>query len=230
MENFSFLLTAVREHFQQSKRATTPSHHVIIGDKHFASGSSAQEIVDALYESQVTLGRNPCADEDSAPQAKTVDNQSLRKTVFDEARKRHPNSFRRLFQEDPVTLRDAAGKPHRIDLPIFADKDFARNGVRYGTFVSSHFRDPAYRGHNLNSGTIAMWGANTILGDHPNTVGGLFIYRPAEGTPGYDDETMLKIDNDIDNITWPFLRKKGMVVEVSHDPSRLAEAALTLAH
>lgn len=230
VENFSFLLTAVREHFQQSKRPTSPSHHVIIGDKHFASGDSAQDIVDALYESQVTLARNPCTDEDAAPQAKTVDNQSLRKTVFEEARKRHPKSFDRLFQKDLVTLRDDAGQQHRIDLPLYADGDMARNGARYGTFVSSHFRDPAYRGHNLNSGTVAMWGANTILGTRPNTLGGLFIYRPAEGAPGYDAETMLKIDNDIDNITWPFLRKKNMTVEVSNDPARLAEAALALAY
>ncbi len=228
LENFTFLLTVLREHFQKTAQAISPSPHIVLGARSYAAGESVPEILESLYQSQVTLARNACSDDTDENNIKRVDNLSLRKIVFKDAQRRAPALFDRMFRTKPVSLPDKFGQRHELDLPIYADDhELFRNGARYATFISGFFRSAVYRGFNLDGGVRNLWNTRAIVPESSH--GGLFILRPPEGTEGYTPEVMLAIDNDIDRIVWPFLKMKNMAVEVSADPAKLTEAGLALA-
>lgn len=228
LENFSFLLTVLQDHLGGQGPIACPSPHVSFGQKRFASGFSPDQIVDRLFAAQVSIARRD-ADE-AAPDAavRTVDNSSLRRLVFQAARKKSKRLFERMFRERMVTLTDANGNEHALDLPIYADDDdLHRDGPRYATFVSAVFRSYIHRGYYMDSGSRTIWNTRSIL--HDRGQGGLYIRRPAEGASGYDAATPAAIDNDIDNVVWPFRKMKNMKIEISPDPVTLAECGLALA-
>lgn len=72
-----------------------------------------------------------------------------------------------------------------------------------------------------------IWNTRAIVSQESR--GGIYILRPPEGTKGYSPSVMTDIDNEIDRITWPFVKMKNMMVEVSSDPEKLAEYGLSLA-
>ncbi len=228
LENFTFLLTILREHLQKHGKAESPSPHITFGARQYASGDSPEDILNRLFDTMVTLNQADEGDLDETG-AKRIDTQALRKMVYKAAKKSSEAIYNRLFKHDPVILKDAYGTPHELDLPIFAPEgDLFRDGPRYGTFVSAYFRSPVYRGFNLDGGVRNLWNTRAIL---PKTSrGGLFILRPPEGSKGYSGAIINEIENDIDRATWPFLKMKGMHVEVSTDPGKLAECGLALAH
>lgn len=229
LENFTFLLTAAREHFQRTGKAESPSQHITFGHRAYAGGESISEILDSLYSTMVTLATVEDNEESGAEKTDTIDTVSLRKDIFKHVRQQSKSTYDRMFHEQPVDLHDSTGKSHVLDLPIYLkDADMHRAGTRFGTIVSAHYRSKVHRGFNLDSeGSSVLSNAHAIIGDRGR--GGFLILRPAEGEPGYTQEILNDIDNDIDRATWPFMKSKNMLVEVSSDMLKLAEAALSLA-
>lgn len=229
LENFTFLLTVVREHLQKTGRAESPSPHITFGPRKFASGDTPEAILDSLYETMVTLAARDAGEDADETGAKRIDTSAFRKLVFKAAKKSSEALYSRLFRHDPVVMTDAEGQRHELDLPLYAaDSDLFRDGPRYGTFVSAFFRSPVYRGFHLDGGVRNLWNTRAILPG--NGRGGLFILRPPDGTKGYTNAAMDDIENDIDRATWPFIKMRNMRVEVSTDPHYLAECGLELAN
>lgn len=228
LENFSFLLTVAREHFQRVGKPESPSPHILIGPRAYAAGGSVDEILDQLFHTMVTLGGME-EEEVEATNVETMDTPKLRKLVFRMAKKYSPTIFNRMFRDQPISLDDASGQPHALDLPLWAsDPELFRDGPRYGTIVSAHFRSPVYRGFNLDGGCMNLWNTRSIIQNSGR--GGFLILRPSEGTQGFDQSLINDIDNEIDRVVWPFLKMKNMLVEVSSDPETIADYALSLAN
>ncbi|MDA8093399.1 MAG: hypothetical protein M0T84_05705 [Betaproteobacteria bacterium] len=227
-ENFSLLMAAAHEHFQRTGKPESPSPHILIGPRAYAAGESVDDILDRLFRTMVTLVGSD-DDESEGPGAETIDTPKLRKLVFRAARKYARGIFETMFHEEPLSLADSSNQSHVLDLPIWArDPDLFRDGPRYGTIVSAHFRSPVYRGFNLNGGCLNLWNTRSIIND--NGRGAFLILRPAEGSAGYSQSLISDIDNEIDRAVWPFLKLKNMLVEVATDPDKIADTALSLAN
>ena len=229
MENFSFLLTSLRQSIGEANGLVHMSPHFKLGEPSFAAGDNVDALLGNLFETMVSLN---CSYDDAKgdDKAYTISTDALQKKVFALMKKQSPSLFERIYRPSPVVLEDSSNHPLRLELPIWNDQpDMCRSGgIRFGTIVSAYYRDKVHRHYNLDGGALTMVNAATLLNDK-QTHGGIFILRPESGAIGYSDGLRNEIDNDIDAATWALQKRKNVTIKVSSDPAELVQAAMELA-
>ncbi len=224
-ENFAFLLQLLRELLIEQRKLQSPSPQLTFTSKRYVAGNNPQEIVDDLYADLVTIGRNRELGRDDGPTPDVVKTIKLRKDIERIARRKMGQQWSSIFREQPVELVDESGKRHQIDLPIWRGSDLFTADL-FGTIVSAKFKSPIYRSASLLEGYVNFEQA----AKHARTGrGALLILRPSDASGMYPKAVLEEIDNDIDRITWPFLKNSRIKIHVGDTPEDLADFALALA-
>lgn len=222
-DNFKFLLALLREQIFDERKVVSPSPQIIFTKKKFAAGNNPQEIVDRLFTSMVTLSLAKEDDDEHAHPA-TLKTEKLRQRVASLARKKMGKEWITIFRDDPVSIADRNGTAHALDLPIWRGEDLISAQI-YGTILSAQFRSAAHRAASLSSGYVNFSQAAAFA---TKAKGGLLILRPDANNPSYDKSLLQDIDNDIDKITWTYLKNKNIKVHVGETAEDLTNAALAL--
>jgi hypothetical protein len=223
-DNFKFLLNLLHEQLIDGRNAISPSPQISFGERRFAAGNNPQEIVDHLYASMVTLASAKESDEEETANPAALKTEKLRERIAKLARKKMGNEWPTIFRREPVAVADGSGNKHSLDLPIWRGEDLFTAQI-YGTILSAQFRSAAHRAASLSSGYVNFSQAAEIA---TKGKGGLLILRPSIENPAYDERTLNAIDNDIDKITWTYLKKRNISIHVADTPEELTEAALAL--
>lgn len=222
-ENFQFLLKLLHEQLIEAHKTISPGPQITFGEKKFVAGNNPQEIVDHLYISMVTLAAAEDDDEDATNPA-SLGTEKLRERVAKLAQKTMGKDWPTIFRRDPVSVADSNGIRHSLDLPIWRGEDLISAQI-YGTILSAQFRSTAHRAASLASGYVNFNQATEVA---KKAKGALLILRPSATNPAYDVTLMNEIDNDIDKITWTYLKNKNVTIHVGDSPAGLANAALAL--
>lgn len=203
VENFSFLIAVIAEHFQRTGTITAISPHINFGPLRPIQGTSGEAILDSLYQSIVTL-RLP--EEQEIAANKTINTTHLRQIIFRELRREHSSLAERFLHEQPVPI-DFENRTHLLDLPVWQAEDLV-SGRLFGSIVSAHYADEVYRQHDLDRAFRNLDTAKRFITTTGR--GSLFILRPDSKDGNFP---MRDIENDIDAVAWP-LTKSGIDVEV----------------
>lgn len=223
-DNFKFLLRLLHEQLVELHELRSPSPQIIFGKRKFTSGNSPQEIISHLYKNMVTLARAKDDAEDDANGFSSLKTEELRRRVFKAAQKKMGNGWSSIFRSDPISISDNRGMRHSLDLPIWRGEDLLSAQI-YGTILSAQFRSDAYRSASLSTGYVNFNQAAEIA---KSAKGGLLILRPSKENTAFDEQLRAEIDNDIDKITWPYIKRKGIKIHVADSVDELANAALAL--
>jgi hypothetical protein len=95
--------------------------------------------------------------------------------------------------------------------------------------VSAFVKTDINRAYNLDRGALTLLNARDILKQNGRSEGAFFILRPYEGAPGFNEEVMRKIDDDIDTAIFHFRHDKHFEFEVLDDPKLITERAIEYA-
>jgi hypothetical protein len=223
-DNFKFLLSLLHEQLIVGRQAVSPSPQIVFGEKKFAAGNNPQEIVDHLFKTMVTLAAAKDTEDDETANPASLHTVKLRERVATLARRKMGKDWTSIFRREPVAVADDNGNRHSLDLPIWYGEDMFSAQI-YGTILSAQFRSAAHRAASLSTGYVNFSQAAEIA---TKGKGGLLILRPSPSNPAYDDHLQNDIDNDIDKITWPYLKKKNITIHIADTAQELAEAALAL--
>ncbi len=224
-ENFAFLLQLLRELLLEQRKLASPSPQLTFTAKRYVGGNNPQEILDDLYADLVTIGHNRELVRDEGPAPDVVKTTKLRKDIERIARRKMGQQWSSIFREQPVELVDEAGKRHQIDLPIWRGSDLFTADL-FGTIVSAKFKSPIYRSASLLEGYVNFEQAAKHV---QRGRGALLILRPSYASGMYPKAVLDEIDNDIDRVTWPFLKDSRIKIHVGDTPEELADFALALA-
>jgi hypothetical protein len=213
------------EHFKESGNIESPSSHILIGEKRPAAGNSVDEILNDLFYTMVPIAFAHHGDKmlQLKEPALTVDNKRLRREVFKQIEMAANDNYHKIIQQQAVMLDDKSGITHRLDLPILDRYGDHFSKSLYGSIVSAHYVSDVHRGFFLNGASTSLITASSLLS---NSHGSLFILRPEEGTPGYTDEMLDIIDEEIDNTAWPLKNRFDIEVHVESSSEAIARNVL----
>lgn len=227
-ENIQFLIDIVKDHLEESSDPTSPSANIYLGDRRHTAGDNIQQLLDELYHTMVPLGAGSEITLMDRATPSTIDNNKLRKHVFDTIRSRSRPAYDRFIKTIPTRLSDNEGSVHEIDLQILDDKGDHFAKKVYGSIVSAFYVSHVYRGFNLNSATTALMTASQLLNDGAH--GGLFVLMPDRDEPGYDEKTINEIENDIDKATWALTKTSDVEIHIATSPEALTDDVLAMTH
>jgi hypothetical protein len=225
-EQFGFLLRVVCESLEQHGPNAGISEQISFGVPRAAQGDSPQEIVDAFYQSVVTLGRRAQMDDADAPtpaeRTAPRSTESIRKRIRRAFRSNDRDGFGRYWRDESVVL-PIGNARHRIDLPIWQDQQELFSPRCFASIVSACYRNSHYRDGYLKGAYHGLTIARSYtLG---SAKGGVFILRPTED-PTIPNEMKLAIDNEIDDVTWVLKEKFAITPYVRDTLARIKEDAL----
>lgn len=204
--------------------------HVKVGAEQYAAGDSAEDILEQMFDTFVTLSRRA----DYAPEAKSrtegVGTSDLRKMVMGRVKARGRGLYGKSFHEKPVELTDPMNDQKRLyDLPIFRQPTLHSGATRFASIISAFVKTDINRAYHLDRGALTLLNARDVLRQSGKSEGAFFILRPHEGAPGFDEQLMQKIDEDIDTASFHFRHDKNFFFEVFDDPKMLADMAIDYA-
>lgn len=188
----------------------SPGPNITFSRPAYASGTSAESILQELYDEMVTLEPTARADRDAKETARGIDTPTARRLVCDAMARKHPLSAA-LWAEDP-NWRVSDGV---LDMPI-------RTPGRFATLVSVWGKSR----YSIEWQTLrAQVELTTALGLHPRDTAGLFVLRPPPNAPGYTEALHEQIDNVIDMTAWR-LKIRDTRLDVADSPDALADCVL----
>lgn len=198
IDNFNFLLSIVRKRLQDGLYEKSPSPNVIYNQPAFASGTTVDEILNSLYETMIRL--NFRSDEDAFSEKNyCTSTNKIRSSIFSKIRKEMPNIYENIYNPSPKSLFDQKTKKDvLVDLPIWNGRGniYESKNLCFGSIVSAAYKDQIHRGYHIDHGCTDIRNACLILGK--NVKAGLIIYRPSEGSDGFNQQLQDQIDADID--------------------------------
>lgn len=221
VEQFGFLLKVLFEHLSEAKKAdqiTTVSPQVSFGKWHHTAGDDAYEILDHFYRRIVKLSRASEAERIKVD-AHSVNTMDLRKTVQS---KFNPEVREQLFRKEPVLVVGPDRREHYLDMPVWMEKTGFFPHFSYGTIVSCHYKNEIYRKASLGPACQHMQVAIEHFAQRTGT-GFLIALRPEDDAAGFTRQEIANIENEIDDLTWPFQRHKNVRVHVAHNASEVAK-------
>lgn len=217
-ENFGFLLRVLQEQLVQIKKAADMprvSPQVSFGPWKFAAGQSEQEILANLYRQSVPLGFY-VETEFERPVNTTVGNLKFRDSV-----KALVQGADEIFRDKPVKIHAPDGKQHALDMPVWHEPGGLFPQRRFGTLVSCQYRLDVYRKAALGPACQHFNTAAELIKNSPGL--GFFIaLRPRDNTPGFSHSDITAIENEIDDLTWPYQKNPKLQVRVVHSAREAA--------
>lgn len=224
--NLNYLLTVIRDAASIGEIDALGAH-VKAGPERYAAGDSVDEILSEAFDTFITLDRwrqDPLAIRERVEGLSTTD---LRKKVFGNIRSHYPGLLGKWFHDKPIQLTDSLNQKQReYDLPIFRQPEIGSGVTKFGSIISAYVKTDMNRGFHLDRGALTLLNARDVLRQSGQAHGALFILRPFEGAPGFDEEVMQKIDNDIDTAIFHFRHDKNFEFEVFDDPFALSVHAV----
>lgn len=187
-----------------------PFSSVEFGEKKFARGESADEIVERLFKSTVSIA-GPIH-RSSKARGKFVSNSIARDQVFRALKVGAGLSAERILAQDGDLLFQANNQVVALDIPL-------QPLGRLGTLVSAAFSKADSVERVLLRGYLDLTTAMALRGIHSS---GFFIYRSSEVV---SESQRNQVDNVIDLVEWK-LSKSGIRTQVSGDTSQLAQGIL----
>ena len=223
-EDMAFLIQSLREampsHVTEPSDLPAPSPHIIFGEWQPASGKSAQEVINSLYQQIVSLEPREKTEGESE-KTESLSTKMVRANVF-KAMRNYSDFADNIIAESPewvVETGETVRQKRILDMPL-------RNSNRFGTIISAGYKTPTTRDANLLRGITDL---ETALRMNPKDIGGAFILRPRAGTPGFDEQILGRIDNDIDNLAWKMRSHDKMLFEAEEDTDRMAKIIINWA-
>ncbi|MDR0379999.1 MAG: hypothetical protein LBI62_08690 [Candidatus Accumulibacter sp.] len=221
-EQFGFLLNVVRDSLETYGPSAKISPHISFGPSRPAQGNNAEEILQSLYRSVVTLGKRSAEaaevlaeTERKAPRV----TEALRKKIRQALHEKDPHGFSAYWRDKPVII--PIGRHQcSIDIQLWqANEDFF--SPRYfGSIVSVCYNDSHYRKAYLNGAYHDLTIARSCI-QKGNGKGGFFILRPESSHDNHE-----QIENEIDNAVWALEEKFHIKPYVEDDIDRLKDQAL----
>lgn len=224
-DNFSFLLQLLREQLSAHRQLVAPGPQIVFGPKKFASGNNPHDIIDQLYSTVVTMAWATEGKEIAGADKGALQTLRLRRKIARMAVKKMGKNWPSIFREEPVAVADSNGVRHELDLPIWRGEDLVSAQI-FGTILSAQFHSPIHRTASLAPGYVNF---NQAAQFATKGKGGLLILRPSDQDHRFDESMRRDIDNDIDRITWPYLKQKNIHIAVGNSAEELTNAALNLA-
>jgi hypothetical protein len=207
-----FALRSVAACFDKS-RIESPSENITFSEPRFASGNSAEEILEQVFSSTVRL-LSAYKEAGPAPRVFTG-NEKVRKQVFDSIRLRAGVKAEQILAEIPIYKVKDGGREYSLDIPL-------RGGKHLGSVVSAAYASRNSLETNLLRASIDLETASRVF--HQDRLG-LFVLRPSVDDQMFGTKQHLEIDNVIDMLSWK-LHKQGFTVGVEDDAQRLAGEVL----
>lgn len=197
-DNFNFLLNIVRKRLQDGMYEKSPSPNIIYTEPAFASGTTIDEVLNSLYENMVRL--NFRSDDDVISERNhCTSTDKIRSSIFSKIRKEMPKIYEDIYNPNPRSLFDPRTKKDvLVDLPIWNGRGniYENKNLCFGSIVSAAYKDQIHRGYHIDHGCTDIRNACLILGREVKA--GLIIYRPSEGSDGFNESLQNQIDADID--------------------------------
>jgi hypothetical protein len=203
--------------------------NVLFSSPKFASGDSMDDVVDYLFDSFVTLGKHR---NDTIIQFKedtdSINTNELRHSVFSYIKTKNPILFNDAIRTKPFMItNDSAVDSRESNLAIYKQPSIGNDAVRFGDIVSVHMKSTMHRGFFLNNGVLNIMMANDIASAKGwKSEGGIFLLRPNEETQGFDKQTIIDIDNEIDKTVYHLSKRKNFHVDVFGSQEEVSDAVL----
>lgn len=218
--NSGFLLNVVCDSLDTYGPSAKISPHISFGTPRYAQGDSAEEILQSLYRSIVTLGRRSAEAAEVLTEAERKTpraTEALRKKIRRAFRKNDPQGFTAYWHDDPVTV-PVEGRRRPIDMQIWQANEGLFNPRCFGCIVSVCYSNPHYRKSYLNGAYHDLTIARSCIQDEKGR-GGIFILRPKSGNE--------QIENEIDDTIWALEKKFQITPYVEDGVDRLKDKALS---
>jgi hypothetical protein len=188
-----------------------PLRSLIFGDRRFAAGESAQELLDRLFETTVSFSE-PLA-VGAVRREVSQNNSTVRKAVFDAIRLKANLGADRIIAPDAIYQAREGDRTYPLDIPIRSDR-------LLGSLVSAAYRTKQPLENNLLRASLDLETAARIFRQDRL---GFFVMRSVDAL----DAAFSKMADDvIDTIGWK-LHKQGVHVGVEDTPERLADEILS---
>lgn len=203
--------------------------NILFSSPKFASGDNMDDVVDYLFDSFVTLGKHR---NDTMMQLKedanSINTNELRNNVFGYIKKHNPFLFNDAIRTKPFMItNDSTVESRESNLAIYKQPSINNNAVKFGDIVSVHMKSNLHRGFFLNNGVLNIMTANDIANAQGwKSEGGIFLLRPNEETRGFDAQTILDIDNEIDKAVYHLSKRKNFHVDVFGSQEEVSDAVL----
>jgi hypothetical protein len=204
--------------------------HIRAGNLQYAAGDSPNDILEQMFSTFVTLDRHSDYATPAKERTEGLNTADLRKILLDSVRSQYPGLYNRSIHGKPISLTDPVNDQTRLyDLPIFSQPTLSNSTTRFASIVSAFVKTDINRAYNLDRGALTLLNARDILKQSGRSEGAFFILRPYEGAPGFNEEVMRKIDDDIDTAIFHFRHDKHFDFEVLDDPKLITERAIEYA-
>jgi hypothetical protein len=204
--------------------------HIRAGQEQYAAGDSVDDILAQMFDTFVTLSRRAGEEVELKERAEGLNTTDLRKIVLAEVKTRFRGLYNRSFHDRPISLTDPLNDEKRLyDLPIFRQPKLGSDTTRFASIISAFVKTDINRAYHLDRGALTLLNARDVLKQTGRSEGAFFILRPHEGAPGFDEQVMNKIDDDIDTAIFHFRHDKHFHLEVFDDPKILTEYAIDYA-
>lgn len=221
VEQFGFLLKLLAEHLsgaQKTTQVTTVSPQISFSKWRYTAGFDAQEVLEHFYHRMVKLDRPADPDRIKAD-ASSVNTVEFRKNVQN---KFAPEVREQLFRKDPVLVIGPDRREHFLDMPVWMEKTGFFPHFSYGTIVSCHYKNDIYRKASLGPACQHMQVAIEHFAQRKGT-GFLIALRPENKAIGFSKLDITTIENEIDDLTWPFQRHQNVHVHVAQNAAEAAK-------
>jgi hypothetical protein len=193
-------------------RLEAPSENLRLSVPRFASGASAETILEDLFGSSVRL--LSFAKGSSSPRINRS-NEKIRKQVFDSIRSQSGIAAERIIAESKDYIVRENDREYSLDIPL-------RGEHHLGSVVSAAYASRQPLENNLFRASLDLETASRIF--QRNKLG-LFVLRPSSDDPLFVGKKLVEIDNVIDMLAWK-LHKQGFTVGVEDDVQRLASQVI----
>ncbi|MBI46730.1 MAG: hypothetical protein CMG91_04880 [Marinobacter sp.] len=227
--NLNNLLSVVAD-AAKAGRLNELGPHIRAGQEHYAAGESTDEILSQMFDTFVTLSRRQVEEAEPKERTEGLNTVDLRKIVLGEVKSKYRGLYNRSFHDKPISLADPVNDEKReYDLPIFRQPKLGNDTTRFASIISAFVKTDINRAYHLDRGALTLLNARDVLKQKGRSEGAFFILRPHEGAPGFDEQVMRKIDDDIDTAIFHFRHDKHFHFEVFDDPRILTEYAIDYA-
>jgi hypothetical protein len=193
-------------------RLEAPSENLRLSTPRFASGESADAILEDLCGSVVRLlsfAKSP-----NSPRINRS-NEKIRKQVFDSIRSQSGIAAERIIAVTKDYIVRENDREYSLDIPL-------RGEHHLGSVVSAAYASRQPLENNLFRASLDLETASRIF--QRNKLG-LFVLRPSSDDPLFVGKKLVEIDNVIDMLEWKLL-KQGFTVGVEDDIQRLASRVI----
>ena len=204
-DELKFLIRVLKS-TQHREGFNLPSPNISFGPTAEVRGPSVKTVLDDLFHRCV-----PMAHDRRRNERISVSNGELKRSIYDELKRRTPNLADKIIPQGDMQTRDSSGKLHQLKIPLLGIKHI-------GGLASAITRDPDTAALNLLEMSSLLEAAHH---DKKDSKMGLFVLAPDSKTSGFSAKELKSVHKRIDDV---FFRLERIGIPVFPEPHQGALA------